>query len=385
MRNRRVQGFFVFLSFLWCPAAVFSAEEGKSPAAKPGPKAEAFRRIQEEMNNLLAELAQLQIKYRTADEERRLEIQREWRERIAKGESLEPAYVEAALDAYGEAPNADKYLVDLLVKLLQQRVERDEFESANAIGKLLVANRCENIRVPNMAGIAAFAVNDFEAAEKDFQMAEESGYYKVAPEKDKMAQIGQFYQHSVPEYKKIWEKEKSLREREAEADTLPRVLLKTSKGDVELELFENQAPNTVANFISLVERGFYNGLTFHRVLGGFMAQGGDPRGNGTGGPGYSIACECYQPDFRRHFRGTISMAHAGRDTGGSQFFLTFVPTPHLDGRHTAFGRVVKGMDVLAKLQRRNPDDQEAPRADKIIEAKVLRKRDHAYEPKKMPE
>ena len=141
----------------------------------------------------------------------------------------------------------------------------------------------------------------------------------------------------------------------------------------------------MANFISLVKKGFYNGLTFHRVLAGFMAQGGDPTGTGSGGPGYSIACECYRPDYRQHFRGTLSMAHAGRDTGGSQFFLTFVPTPHLDGKHTAFGRVVDGMDVLAKIQRRDPGDAEAPRPDKIIEAKVLRKRPHEYVPKKMPE
>ena len=112
--------------------------------------------------------------------------------------------------------------------------------------------------------------------------------------------------------------------------------MKTSEGDIEIELFENEAPNTVLNFITLVDKGFYNGLKFHRVLPGFMAQGGDPKGDGTGGPGYTIPCECYQPDHRLHFRGSLSMAHAGRDTGGSQFFLTFVPTQHLDGMHTGF-------------------------------------------------
>ena len=189
----------------------------------------------------------------------------------------------------------------------------------------------------------------------------------------------------VGNYKEAWAKEKAIRDTEAKADDLPRVLLKTNKGDIVIELFENQAPNSVANFISLVKKGFYNGLSFHRVLPGFMAQGGDPKGDGTGGPGYSIACECGRPDHRLHFRGTLSMAHRGRDTGGSQFFLTFVPTPHLDGKHTAFGRVIDGMDVLTKLQRRDPGDPEAPRADKIIEAKVLRQRGHQYVPQKMPE
>ena len=151
------------------------------------------------------------------------------------------------------------------------------------------------------------------------------------------------------------------------------------------ELFENEAPNTVANFISLVEKGFYDGLTFHRVLPGFMAQGGCPNGTGTGGPGYSIPCECYQENHRLHFRGSLSMAHAGRDTGGSQFFLTFRPTKQLDGKHTVFGRVIKGMDVLPQIQRRDPESPNPPTPDKIIEAKVLRKRDHPYEPKKVGE
>ncbi|MCX7424436.1 MAG: peptidylprolyl isomerase [Planctomycetia bacterium] len=166
---------------------------------------------------------------------------------------------------------------------------------------------------------------------------------------------------------------------------MPRVLLKTNRGDIEIELFENEAPNSTANFISLVEKGFYNGLGFHRVLDGFMAQGGDPKGDGSGGPDYKIPCECHQPNFRKHFRGSLSMAHAGRDTGGSQFFLTFIPTSFLDGKHTAFGRVVKGIDVLAKIRRRNPDNvkEPLPAPDKILEAKVLRKRPHEYVPKKV--
>ena len=170
---------------------------------------------------------------------------------------------------------------------------------------------------------------------------------------------------------------------EARANDLPRVKLETNKGDIVIELFENEAPNTTANFISLVEKKFYDGLSFHRVLPGFMAQGGDPKGNGSGGPGYSIACECYRPDYRKHFRGTLSMAHAGKDTGGSQFFLTFVPTTHLDGKHTAFGRVIEGMDVLAKLQRTEAGSQ--GETDHIEKATVLRKRNHPYEPVKGPD
>ncbi len=107
-----------------------------------------------------------------------------------------------------------------------------------------------------------------------------------------------------------------------------------------------------------------------------MAQGGDPKGDGSGGPGYTIPCECYEPNHRLHFRGSLSMAkQEARDTGGSQFFLTFVPTTHLDGKHTVFGRVVEGMDVLTKLQRRDPSAAKPADADKIIEATVVRKRE----------
>jgi len=166
------------------------------------------------------------------------------------------------------------------------------------------------------------------------------------------------------------------------AEELPQVLFKTSKGDVLIELYEDEAPNTVANFISLVENKHYDGLTFHRVIDGFMAQGGDPTGTGAGGPGYSIACECYAPNARRHQRGTLSMAHAGKDTGGSQFFLTFVATPHLDGKHTVFGQVVQGMENVDQLMRRDPS-RGGP-SDKIVEAVVVRKRNHEYVPKTLP-
>jgi cyclophilin family peptidyl-prolyl cis-trans isomerase len=158
---------------------------------------------------------------------------------------------------------------------------------------------------------------------------------------------------------------------------LPQILLQTSKGDVVLELYEDEAPNTVANFVNLVEKGFYDGLIFHRVLDQFMAQGGCPQGRGTSGPGYKIKCECVRRDHRKHAKGVIAMAHAGRDTGGSQFYITFVKTAHLDGKHTVFGQVVKGMDVVDSFNR--SDSGKKPEV--IKKAVVLRKRSHAYKPK----
>ncbi|MCH9813128.1 MAG: peptidylprolyl isomerase [Epsilonproteobacteria bacterium] len=115
-------------------------------------------------------------------------------------------------------------------------------------------------------------------------------------------------------------------------------VMTTSKGDITLKLYKDEAPNTVANFAHLVEEGFYNNLNFHRVIPGFMAQGGCPTGTGTGGPGWAIECECGQ-NVHTHEKGTLSMAHAGPNTGGSQFFICFVPCPHLDGVHTVFGGI----------------------------------------------
>ncbi|MBT4523500.1 MAG: peptidylprolyl isomerase, partial [Phycisphaerae bacterium] len=126
---------------------------------------------------------------------------------------------------------------------------------------------------------------------------------------------------------------------------LPIATILTTKGPIKIVLFEDQAPNTVANFVSLAQSGYYDGTRFHRVIPKFMTQGGDPNSRigaigqpGSGGPGYKIKDELNDDDMRKHFAGTLSMANSGPDTGGSQFFLTHVPTPHLDGKHTVFGR-----------------------------------------------
>ena len=135
----------------------------------------------------------------------------------------------------------------------------------------------------------------------------------------------------------------------------PACCLKTSAGDIEIELFENEAPNTVLNFITLVDKGFYNGLKFHRVLPGFMAQGGDPKGDGSGGPGYTIPCECFRPDHRLHFRGSLSMAHTDQLTRAAHNSSSpSCRRKHLDGKHTVFGRVISGFDVLGQAQAAGP-------------------------------
>ena len=215
--------------------------------------------------------------------------------------------------------------------------------------------------------ICAFNAYRFKTALELF-----NGLLNEAPATEK--QRFDVFARAAAQYVKYFEIEQALRTKESESGTNPLVALETSKGSIQIELFEDQAPNTVANFITLSESGFYDSLVFHRVLPQFMVQGGCPEGSGMGGPGYSIADECRKPDYRKHFVGSLSMAKSDQpNTGGSQFFITTVVTWHLNGKHTVFGRVIEGQDVVNRLEK----------DDRIISAKVLRKRDHAYEVKKM--
>ena len=140
----------------------------------------------------------------------------------------------------------------------------------------------------------------------------------------------------------------------------------TNKGSFEVELFEDKAPITTKNFIDLVEKGFYDGLIFHRVIDGFMIQGGDPNGNGTGGPGYTIPDE-FDPALKHDDEGVLSMANAGPNTGGSQFFITLAATPWLDNHHAVFGKVIEGMDVVRDIGHTQTGYADRPVHDVVIE------------------
>ena len=140
--------------------------------------------------------------------------------------------------------------------------------------------------------------------------------------------------------------------------------IKTDKGDIVLELTADKATNTVNNFVFLAREGFYDEVVFHRVIPGFMAQGGDPTGTGTGGPGYTFEDE-FDPELRHDAAGILSMANRGPNTNGSQFFITYSPQPGLDDLHAVFGKVVSGMEVLESLTSRNPGDPNAPPGDVI--------------------
>jgi cyclophilin family peptidyl-prolyl cis-trans isomerase len=191
-----------------------------------------------------------------------------------------------------------------------------------------------------------------------------------------------------------FDRESEVREQEANTDDLPRVELETTKGKIVIELFENESPQTVGNFVNLVENGFYNGILFHKVERKFLAQAGGFTTQGPRNVSYRIYDEFKKEGARKHFRGSVSMASKppSPNTGSSQFFVLAVPFPDLDDHHTVFGRVISDMDVVDSLEAtliRDEDGKPTPiegcEYDQIISARVLRKRDHGYKPVRVTE
>ena len=328
-----------------------------------------FVQAQEELKKLVGELTELQAEYQQPNADK-ISIENKFnttRDNARKAALALEQSASAAVLANPENAEACAVVRDVLQSALQADNPKKTLSLVQTLDDAGKAN--EELLLTGAT--AAMITSELDLAEKFLKAAEKAGVSE-----DKIASVQKAIDHERPKV----DSEMATRAAEGKADDLPRVKIETTKGTIVVELFENEAPNTVANFISLVESHFYDGTPFHRVIPQFMAQGGDPTGTGTSGPGYTIDCECELPNARKHFLGSLSMAHAGKDTGGSQFFLTFRPTEHLDGRHTVFGRVIKGLDILPKITR-TEGPQARPTQDKIISAEVIRKRDHAYEPK----
>ncbi len=371
----------VILAPLHCVAQ--DASQGKtakaktvSTAAAASPGAE-FSALNAKFRTLVADLGQLRRRYQSDTTANKNALQAEWEQKLDQVKKLETLMASSAEQAYVAAPDKSQDESDYLFAYLTSQVKTDNYEEAVRLVNLLAEHNYQHEYFDLLAGLSYFAVADFDKAKEYLSRAKEQGQIDEIGSRF----LAQIDDHDYPE---LWKKEQAIRAAEDKASNLPRVKLETSKGDIVIALLENEAPLATANFIELTEKKFFDGLKFHRVIPGFMAQGGDPKGDGTGGPGYTIPDECYESDHRNHFRGTLSMANSGqRDTGGSQFFLTFLPTAHLDGKHTVFGRVVEGMDVLSKLQRCQPGDSAVP--DRIVKATVLSKRNHRYTTVKRPD
>lgn len=349
-----------------------ATDPAATPAAANTPERKLYSEKLTDYKTCLKRLRQLKADYQTADPKKKDEIKSEYDPLLSKAEGIQKELVPLAIEAFKAVKGQDLEVANFLYTMIHYATLKENYETAYEVAKVVLADKIpDQVAVLYAYGAySAFCTMNLEDAEKWFKLADAKGVVERADSGNDI-HIRSMLETALPMYKKIWPKEQEIRAKEA-ADQLPRVRLKTNKGDIVIELFKNEAPNAVGNFLTLVSKNFYTDVPFHRVLPYFMAQGGDPTGTGTGGPGYCIPCECNQGNARMHFRGSISMAHAGTDTGGSQFFLTFVPTFFLNNKHTVFGRVVEGMDVLANIQRINPEDESQPAPDKILKATIER-------------
>lgn len=309
------------------------------------------------------------------------QLREQWFEFLRQGAPLFQKLIAAAVAEYELSPSPTSPLAAMLWENFHRRTEVDMYEGMLPVGQALLASDYPEPELLSLTIRTAYALNEFDfVRQKSPQLVEDAA---AEPHTQRILQ-------ELDKFEELWAEELAAREQDAQGPPLPRVRLTTTKGNIDLELFENQAPETVANFISLVESGFYDGLRFHRVMEHFMAQTGCPIGDGSGDPGYHIYGEADRPGARNFFRGTVGMALSNTpNSGGSQFFITFLPVAHLNGNYTAFGRVIEGLDVLGNLVRVDPDssDEEkkkpAETLDEIISTEVLSKRQHEYKPHKV--
>lgn len=379
----------VFVALVCASLAVSGAraqDEAAPASAAPFAQQEAvnrddtpeYKKFADEMvqyKSALKRLRSLKESYQTATAEEKDKIVAEFTPLIEETEKRQKELAPLAIAAYRSIDGQNVELRAFLCSMLHWLVvDRENYEAAYVIAKALFDYPLPEGNGDMLYGFAAFAAfctMNLDDAKAWYQIAKDKGVVSKCDPDDQM-HLQYNLERVLPEYEELWTKEQEIRKAEEAADNLPRVLLHTSKGDITIELFKNEAPIATNNFLSLVKSGFYTDVPFHRVLPFFMAQGGDPTGTGSGGPGYCIKCECYGDNARNHFRGSIAMAHAGINTGGSQFFLDFVPTPFLNKKHTVFGRIIDGMDVLSSIQRIDPEKESDAVPDKIIDAKILR-------------
>jgi cyclophilin family peptidyl-prolyl cis-trans isomerase len=338
----------------------------------------------------LKEITRIKMNFSVSKPSEKAKYTEEWIDAIdAHFEALDEVRLTGA-DAYAAKYQPHAQMEQFLLVLANHDGVNGRFEESYQLVSNLIDGGCTHPQTDSLLSTAALFSNHFAEAKDALLRGREKK--TIGPE-------GEHWLETVDPLIAAWEVEQELRAKEAEADDLPRVLLHTTQGDVVVELFENEAPDTVANFISLVEAGFYDGLGFFLVERGVVAQTGCPLNTGMGSAGYTIYCECFQPNRRHRFAGSLTMAkNANRDgdlianSAGSQFFIEARPSPvREEGEITVFGRVIEGFGRVSRLQikgnKEEEEDQEDPRRfslpDRIISAKVLRKRNHEYVPNKV--
>ncbi len=343
------------------------------------PKLQAFRELRSKIRRKQLKIDQLFGSIPIGFPELQAQYEEQIEEMKKDLAALRGQIKQSVIDAYLEQPNADKLvnteLLNLVKFSLSPAKSWQRFDPATAleVSKIIFEHGVNDPQIQYLAFRACLPLHEFDEAQELLD--------KIQANAELNSEVITKFEETVTK----WKRELDLRRAEAGRNDLPRVKFETTNGTILVELFEDHAPQTVGNFINLVESEYYNGLIFHLVEPGKFAQTGCKDGNGQTDPGYNIYCECYQDQIRHHFAGSLSMANSGKDTGGAQFFIMQQPDVSIDGKYTVFGRVVEGLDVVFNLNPCNktgvvPDTNEP---SKIIKAEVVRKRQKDYQPTKV--
>jgi len=361
-------------------------DAGEVPESDSSPLAQAYRVQLAELKKQMKDLRRKIVEHHTdlsADRDSKLQ---EWQKVSQAAREASQQFRKAAIDLYRSEPQRYSTVGDLLFGMLKEECEADRFEGMNEVGKVLVELKYPNPDLDGIAGLAAFGEHDFEFSEQCLRRAMQTGVDTAVP-----PQVMQ----SIEQLKEDWKKELELRTAEARADDLPRVRISTTKGVIVLELFEDDAPETVANFLYLVKNGFYDGRPIFRVLKHFVAQTGCERGDGSGSAGYTVRGEMKSPRARKHFRGSVAVALGSDpvtqatdyDSGSAQFFFDLLASPPMNGEYCVFGRVIEGMEVLGELTKIDLSSKDAKEEyagvnpDSMVRVEVVRQRNSSYIPK----
>lgn len=376
-----------------------------------------YEKLLTQWKPMVAELAQLRYKYfdvkrKPGEDEivvveqtpERQALKKQFDEKFKAAEIKHNQLIDAAVLAYAKDPENNRDIEQFLFYSLRYFMERDMYEDVLKMSDILLNSNVNNPYVIRVAAFAALYTQQYDIAKSFLEKIQKLGILDSF-------RLGESDFKYLPVFELLWNQEKEYRDQEERKD-LPSVVLYTTKGEIEIILYEDQSPNTVANFIWLIEKGFYKNIDFDAVISQGIAHVSGTeqfkrvdnltlqplvRGNGT--PGYAIPDEFKRFDFQKKmfpedarffWRGTVVMdlMRDQPNTGGCKFFILFKPDINCVNKYTAFGRVVRGMDVVCRLQRRNPSSvislSQLPTPDKILDAKVKNKRNHEYKPMIMP-
>jgi peptidylprolyl isomerase len=362
------------------------ASYGVIPAEDTNPLAEKYRIASDAFRKATAEFADMQARLQfRLDMDIPEAMKEKWLAKLKAGFEALVAWRDRAADLYASDPERYETVGVMLREMLVTEAASDRFDHwTHAARSLMEGGRLIDEEVALSAGYVGFANCDWELASMAWIPLAKEG---------KLPEIETKMLENIPSIAAAWEEEQE-RIRQDETKNNPRVEFVTTKGIIEIELFEDDAPEAVASFIYLIEKGYYHRKPIFMVKRHWLAQTGCEKGDGKGTAGYTIPFEAGSPTHRNHFRGYLAIP-LGIDTekqtiepnsGGAQFYFSYLPLPIFDAKHTVFGRIVSGMETLGMFKEVNLTDEEQRKdttlqPDRVVMARVLRKRDHDYVPK----